>query len=127
MLKNKSPYKLEFGTVFIADHYILAVMNEGVTILPEHNQNLVDAAERFFKDRPFGYITHRIHSYSVDPKVYLETSKISNLVAFAVVSGDQISLNNTKVEQLFLDKPVQLFDELEAAQAWIQDIVAQHR
>lgn len=113
--------------MYLTDHYILAVMNEGVTILPEHNQTLVDAANRFFEGRPFGYITHRINSYSVDPKVYLETSKIPNLVAFAVVSGDQMSLSNTQVEQLFLDKPVQLFDELEAAQAWIEDIVAQHR
>ncbi len=113
-----------FGEVFLSEHYMVAVMNEGMTVTLEVHGELVALAESVFDGRPFGYITHRINSYSVDPKVYLETSKIENLVGFAVVTNKPISESNTEIEQLFLNKPIEVFKSLDEAVDWVNSIIA---
>ncbi len=67
---------------------IITIMHEGVNVSPDYNDALLQVAETYFKNKPFVYITHRINSYSVDPKIYHETSKIKSLKGFAVVSSD---------------------------------------
>ncbi|MEM7185926.1 MAG: hypothetical protein AAF466_04635 [Bacteroidota bacterium] len=113
-----------FGEVFLYDHYIVSVINEGETVTPAFNDELVKIADTVYKDRPFGYITHRIYSYSVDPRVYLETSRIDNLKAFAVVTKEPISKSNMEIEKLFLKKPVAVFNELEEAETWVTSLIA---
>lgn len=113
----------EYGTIACYDNYLVVVMNQGITVKPEYNADLVDLAENYFKGRPFGYITHRKNSYAVDPSVYRETSKIENLVAFAVVSTKEITAQTVKVEKMFLEKPFQLFAELDEAIAWVSEKV----
>lgn len=61
-------------------------MNEGITVIPEYNDILISLANTYFPQRDFVYITHRKNSYSVDPTIYIETSKISNLRAFVVIA-----------------------------------------
>ncbi len=114
----------EFGVLEIYDSYVKAIMFEGITVKPEHNTVLQNIAEKYYFNKKFGYITHRLNSYSVDPRVYVETSKIPNLVAFAVVSQDPVNLSNTEVEKLFLKKPFRAFKKMEAAIAWINEITS---
>lgn len=92
MNKMRAAVKYDFCEFSIFDNFIIAVMNDGVTVLPEHNLILVELSEKHFKNRPFAYITNRINSYSVDPKVFNETSKIENLIAFAVVSQTDVRI-----------------------------------
>lgn len=112
-----------FGIVELHDFYMIAVINEGLTVDHEINSFLTSLAYSHFKNRPFGYITHRIHSYSVDPSVYSETSKIENLVGFAIVSIKKINLTNAQIEELFLNKPIQTFNEIDNAVAWIKSLI----
>ena len=55
---------------------------------------------------------------------YIETSKIDNLVAFAVVTNEPLAMSNTEVEKLFLKKPVEVFDTVEQAAIWIESLIA---
>ncbi len=55
-------------------------MDKGEHTSPEGNQVLVDIANVYSKERLFVYITHRKYSYSVDPSIYLETSKIKSFL-----------------------------------------------
>jgi len=118
---------LPFGNVDIFEEYIIAIMNEGITLEPKHNEVLESIAEKYFKNKYFGYITHRIHSYSVDPRIYMETSKIDNLVAFAVVSEKEINLTNAQIEELFLQKPFKAFKKVDQAVEWIQTQIKEHK
>ncbi|WP_130287933.1 hypothetical protein [Aquimarina brevivitae] len=103
---------------------MITVMNEGVTVSPEHNAILTEIAEFHFRNNtPFVYITHRINSYAVNPSVYRETSKIPNLAGFAVVSKNPIQKQQTKVEKVFFDKDFQDFEELEEALSWKDEII----
>jgi hypothetical protein len=110
--------KYPFGKVTIHDNYVIAVMNEGITVTPELNDVLEDISEQFFANKNFVYITHRINSYAVDPNIYFRTSKIQNLVGFAVVSGKKIVIDNTELESVFLNKPFKTFPHLNDAIIW---------
>ena len=111
---------LDFCEIEIYDYHMITIVNEGETIKAEHNQVLEDIARDVYKGKPFYYITHRKYSYAVDPTVYKETSKIDNLKAFVVVTNEKIGSAFTKVEEIFLDKPLKVFDNLELALAWVK-------
>ncbi len=115
--------KFNFCDMFIYSNYMVVTMNEGVNITPAHNDVLLNVVDTYFKNKKFVYISHRIRSYSVDPAIYKETSKIDNLAGFAVVSKDYKAKSNAEIEKLFLHKPFEIFDGLEEAITWAQSIV----
>lgn len=112
--------KYDFCEIEVFSNYLIVTISEGITLTPQHNQVLKDISLKHFKDKKFGYITHRVHSYSVDPRIYIETSKIENLAAFAIVSTRQINISNAEIEKLFFKKPFKHFDVLENAIAWVK-------
>ncbi|MFL0352474.1 hypothetical protein [Xanthomarina sp. GH4-25] len=112
-----------FGKVTIHDNFLIFVMNEGITVLPEYNEILVEIATTFFKNKRFVYITHRINSYSVDPNIYFKTSQIENLIGFAVVTGDKIYRDNVALEKTFFSKPFKSFTELNDAIDWANKLI----
>ena len=93
--------KFDFCDMHIYDNYLIVIMKEGITITPAHNQVLLNVAETYFNSKEFIYISNRLNSYSVDPAVYFETSKIENLAGFAVVSKDYKAKSNAEIEKLF--------------------------
>ena len=113
---------LPFGTVSMHDNYMVAVMNEGITVSPEINSVLEELAVNHFQDKKFVYITHRVNSYSVDPNIYFKTSQIPNLVGFAVVLGRKIRLDNIALEKMFFSKPFKSFKSLNKAIEWANEL-----
>lgn len=118
--------KFDFCLITLYDSYLINNINEGVNLLPRHNEVLVDLATSHFQERPFVYITHRVNSYSVDPKIYFKTSKINNLVGFAVVSDKYKAKSNAEVEKMFFSKPFEIFGELKDAERWAKEMVANY-
>ncbi len=114
--------KYDFCTVYIYDTYLVVEINEGFHLLSSHNQILVNLADTYYRNKNFVYITHRINSYSVDPVIYTQTSKIKNLIGFAVVGKVPLSAANAEIERLFLQKPFEIFDKLSDAIDWAKSI-----
>ncbi|PTM08560.1 MAG: hypothetical protein DA407_07730 [Bacteroidetes bacterium] len=104
-----------FCTVDVYSNFVIVCMNEGIHLTPDKNKILVDVANDYFKNKAFVYITHRKYSYSVDPSIYLKTSKIKNLAGFAVVAEVLLSKGNAEIEKLFLNKPFEIFTSIEYA------------
>ncbi|MFK7783269.1 hypothetical protein [Psychroserpens sp.] len=115
--------KYDFCTMHIYDNYMIVVINEGVTVTPEHNNVLLNVVDTYYKNNPFVYITHRVNSYAVDPAIYKETSKIENLAGFCVVSADYKAKRNAEIEKLFLNKPFEIFDTIEEAKTWSNELL----
>lgn len=115
--------KFDFCEMTLYENYLIVVMNEGINLTPEYNQVLVELSESHFNGRPFVYITHRINSYSVDPKIYFETAKISNLKGFAVVSKNFKAKSNAEIEKMFFKKPFNIFSKLEDAIIWANTVL----
>ncbi|MDN3723535.1 hypothetical protein QRD02_04015 [Aequorivita sp. SDUM287046] len=113
----------EFGEMRIFSNFVLVIMKEGITVKPEYNDDLLEVSEKYFRDRPFGYITFRKNSYAVNPMVYFKTSEIKNLVAFAVVSTDGLKIANLELEKRFLKKPFKHFKNLDEAKMWVNEMI----
>jgi len=115
--------KYSFCTIDIYNNYVISCINEGFHLTPDKNRILEDIANDYFKNKLFTYISHRKYSYSVDPSIYLQTSKIKNLAGMAVVAQAPLSKGNAEVEKLFLNKPFEIFSDLDDAVKWAKSIV----
>ena len=113
----------EFGEIDVFKNLVIAIMKEGITVKPEYNDHLVEIANTYFANRPFAYITYRKNSYAVDPMVYLKTSQIQNLVAFAIVANEEHKIKNVEIEKLFLKKPLEIFSNLDHAKEWVNKLI----
>jgi len=119
----KETLNFDFCTMTIYNNYVVTVMKEGVNVTPDYNDVLLEVTDTHFKNKPFVYITHRINSYSVDPKIYYKTSKIENLKGFAVVSSHYKAKVNAEIEKMFFNKPFETFSSLQEAFKWADDLV----
>jgi hypothetical protein len=115
--------KFDFCLMTLYEDYMVTNINEGVNLLPEHNDVLVEVANTYYKNKAFVYITHRVNSYSVDPKIYFETSKIENLAGIAVVSEKYKAKSNAELEKMFFQKPFEIFSNIEDAKTWATGLI----
>ncbi|SDB33001.1 hypothetical protein SAMN03097699_0739 [Flavobacteriaceae bacterium MAR_2010_188] len=113
----------DFCKVHIYDKYIVVIMNQGINLDTIHNNVLLNIVDTYFKNKSFVYITHRLNSYSVDPAIYKETSKIDTLAGFAVVTKDYKAKGTAEIERMFFNKPFEIFDELQEAVDWADKIL----
>jgi len=116
-------YTLEVGKVEIYQNYMLAEINEGVTMNITTASEVIKIAYKHFSTQPFAYITVRKNSYSVDPMVYLKVFEIETLKAIAIVSDKFIDNHNVKIEKHFFNKPMQVFETQKEAIAWATSIL----
>lgn len=117
-------FKLDFGTVEIHDNILIAKLNEGILFDAESNRKLLELGTEIFLGKPYGYISHRIHSYAVDPMVYMESAESTNLKAIAVVSENKITRKNAeKLEKKFYrdSNCFEVFKTLEEAVVWLKE------
>lgn len=115
--------KYDFCDIEIYDQHLIVTMHEGTLLEPSHNQILLNVVDTYFRKKSFVYITHRKYSYSVNPAIYFETSKIDNLKGFAIVASNYNAKGNAEIERLFLAKPMEVFRELDEAIAWAKEII----
>lgn len=119
----KNELDLGFCTISFYEHYMVAVMNEGVNVGKDENEVLIQYAKDYYKNKQFVYITNRINSYSVNPNIYPRTAQVKSLVGFAVVSKDYKTKANTKIEKMFFNKPYEVFMNLDDAIKWAEKLV----
>lgn len=114
--------ELDFGKVWFKDNILIAELNEGILFDVENNRKLLEIGKKTFQDRPYGYISHRINSYAVNPMVYLESANISNLKAIAVVTNSVVSNNNAVLEKQFYrdSNSFEIFTSLDEAIEWMK-------
>ena len=115
--------KYPFCTIEVYDNYVISCINEGFHLTPDKNKVLEDISSEYFSDKPFVYISYRKNSYSVDPSIYLQTSKIKNLYGMAVVAKVPLAKGNAQIEKLFLNKPFEIFSSLDEAKSWVKIIL----
>lgn len=119
---NFTKTKLSFCTLLTSDNIIIAEINEGVVLNQDMSDDIIYFSSVVFKNNPFVYITNRINSYAVDPIIYKGVSQVETLKGFAVVSTT-LSARNAEIERLFLNKPFEIFSDLEEAKLWAIQIL----
>lgn len=113
----------DFGKVKIIDNFVIAEMNEGITFDLPDRSILLNYCQEYFKDQPFGFISHRINSYSINPTVYIDAAKNFNVKAVAIVTFDTIGRGNVAIEKQFFGEPFEIFDNLEYAINWMKQML----
>lgn len=116
-------FNFSFCRAEIYNDYILTIMKEGITVIPKYNDLLLMASEQYYKNKPFVYISNRVNSYSVNPKIHLEMSKIPNLIGFAVISNEPLQKLQARLEQSMFEKDFRLFESRKLAIEWKDSII----
>lgn len=115
--------ELDFGLVTIHDNILIAKLDEGVLFDVENNRILLEIGNEVFNGEDYGYISHRVNSYAVDPMVYFESASAKNLKAIAVVSSNEMTRRNAEeVEKKFYkdNNCFEVFETLEEAVTWMK-------
>ena len=120
-------YQLEIGKVQVYENYMVSIFEEGATLTLERAYQIIGISEIHFRDRNFGYISLRKHSYAIDPTIYSYLRELENLKAFAIVSVKEMDMHNFKIEKLFYKKPMKFFIEFNNALAWVKQRVRSSR
>jgi hypothetical protein len=119
----ESSLELEFGSVTFLENIQIAELNEGILFdIPQNREILAIARERF-NNQPYGYISNRVNSYSVNPIIYMEAANFPNLVAVAIVSSNPVAQQNALIEKQFFKNKnsFQCFKTLDEAIIWMKE------
>ncbi|HDZ03779.1 hypothetical protein LCGC14_0126990 [marine sediment metagenome] len=113
-------YELETGKIQVYENYMVSIFDEGATLTLERAYQIIGISEIHFRDRNFGFISLRKHSFAIDPTIYNYLKQLDNLKAFAIVSVKEIDMHNFKIEKLFYKKSMKFFIEYDNALKWVK-------
>jgi len=122
--------EFNFGTLKIYDTYVISELNNGIEVTSQIAYKIIDEANKQFNGKQWGYISNRLHPYTVNPVIYAELLKLRDtIVAYAVVSYRKETELVVLAEQVFIgsDDAFQVFDNLVHAIAWTDSVVKQAR
>lgn len=107
------------------DKILVNEMYEGALLDVETNRRILQIGCEHFGKECFGYISHRINSYAVNPMVYRESAEHAQLKAIAVVSEKRMVRESARIEQQFYTNKncFQIFSSLEEAQVWMKQVI----
>ncbi|PHR94626.1 MAG: hypothetical protein COA80_12600 [Leeuwenhoekiella sp.] len=110
---------LEIGILEFYDHFVIGLVNPDVNFGQKERLLFLKACLEHFEEKPFGYISVRTFSYSIDPLIYLELNKVESLKAFAVVYYSKVGKGNAELEGQFFKKPFGIFETQSEAMEWM--------
>ena len=116
-------YLLDVGKIQVFDNYLVSIFDKGATLTLERAYQIIGISEIHFRDKNFGFISHRINSYAIDPTVYTYFRQLESLKAFAVVSKKEVDMHNFHIEKLFYKNPMKYFIDYQKALKWVRSRV----
>ncbi|MEM6718091.1 MAG: STAS/SEC14 domain-containing protein [Bacteroidota bacterium] len=118
----KDIYTFKDGKLYLYNDLIVGEINQGVHVSCETLLSFFEFFHENYKV-PFGYLSYRKNSYSIDPQVYKMLPENNLLKGIAVVSDLKFSTLNAYVEKSFYKGRYELFTTIEAAVHWLDTIV----
>ncbi len=117
-------YHLTFGYLYIYDCIMVSVIDEGVLIDNEESNEIIKIAQQHYpEDKPFGYISMRHNSFSINPINYTHLHDLEQLKCFAIVSKKEIDFFNFKVEEHFMKNKLKIFFDNKSALIWVYKVL----
>ncbi|QJP34704.1 hypothetical protein F0365_10020 [Nonlabens sp. Ci31] len=116
-------YDLSYAELFVFPKYMFAQMKSGIILVPENNNELNAIAQKHFEGKNFVYIANRFFDYNVSPVIYLEASKIPNLIGMSIVTDKEIGKRTALFESKFYAKEFLVASTIEEAMNWAVDLL----
>lgn len=122
-------YNLKSGNLYFYDSFVISEIFEGVTVVKEDLTEVINLIHKHFGFKnPYGLISHRLHSYSINLLDILPvTNQFGLLVANAVVGYNDLSFKNFELEKRLLKLDGEVFFDLNDAIAWTNQKVESAR
>ncbi|MFD2565384.1 hypothetical protein [Aquimarina rubra] len=116
---------LDIGSFYFYDHFLISEMNEGVTVDYDKATKLLLLIKDYYGNNiPFVYITNRVNSYSFEPTAHFKSAKLfPNLKGYGAIIYDSINNKIASLEQSFLNVPTKIFDNVEDAVQWVNELI----
>jgi hypothetical protein len=118
-------YDLSYAELFVFPKYMFAQMKSGIILEPENNNELNAIAQKHFAGKNFVYISNRIFDYNVSPVIYLESSKIPNLIGISIVTDKE--KRTALFESKFYGKEFLVASTIEEAVNWAVDLLEKNK
>ncbi|WP_040249394.1 hypothetical protein [Psychroserpens mesophilus] len=121
---NKLLFKktITLGNLYFFETYLIAEFNEGVIINFDNFNEAQLAIKEHYNNAAFGFISNRIHSYSIvitdAPKF---NTTFNNLKAYATVTYSSFASKVFEMENHFFEFNRKNFDDLSNAIIWVEE------
>ncbi|WP_299437689.1 hypothetical protein [uncultured Aquimarina sp.] len=118
-------HKLAIGLFYFYNNHIVSEIKEGGIVTFENSTDLFKLIHSYYgTTTPFVYISNRKNSYSFVPTGHFKTSKLfPNFMGYGVVAYDAINNKVATLEQSFVETDTKIFDTLDDAMIWIDEII----
>ena len=120
-------YKLDYCEIFVLENVIVKQIEEGQIISSNHIDELLQIIDKHFKDKPVVYLSNRTFSYSVDPLVYKEVSKIKNIIGIGIIVSGNQRVQNAFYEGKFYEKEFEVFRHFYEAMTWANSLLERYK
>jgi len=113
----KKIFKLQLGTFYFFEKFIVAEINEGENVNWNNCQDLIKlATDHYPPNIKINYISNRINNYSVSPVDWLKfINNINRIDNYYVVCQSKSSFLNFQFEKLFFTKNIFQTNSLKSA------------
>ncbi len=119
--------ELEFTTLKFYKDFVVSEIKEDVVLDQNNTDELVKACSGIYKGEKFIYISQRFNSYNVDPTIYVNLEKTTNLWGIAIVSENAAALKMAIFEKNFAKFPFEIFNEFEQALTWAKEVLSKEK
>lgn len=108
----KKSFNSNIGTIYLFENIVVSEINEGVHLTVESSLEYIKLISKFFSNKkPFGYISNRINSFSVEAIDYKKfTNLLENMKVFSAVNHNENNILNVDIEKKFCDIPYKTYD-----------------
>ncbi len=129
-MESDVKFSLDIGFAHfdIFENYLIATINEGVVFDTPHLKKFQTVFEKYYPNKPFGYISDRKNDYTINPTCYIEaTSFPPKIVGMATLCYSEISYKNATFAERFLVWPHKAYYTMEECQKWITEMLEKHK
>ena len=120
-------HKLDYCEIFVLENVLVKQIEEGQIISSNHIDELLQIIDKHFKDKPVVYLSNRTFSYSVDPLVYKEVSKIKNIIGIGIIVSGNQRVQNAFYEGKFYEKEFEVFRHFYEAMTWANSLLERYK
>ncbi|OUR91041.1 hypothetical protein A9Q87_11225 [Flavobacteriales bacterium 34_180_T64] len=123
-LLKHSKIEFPFGEFYLCDKFVIAELYEGIHFNWYKIEQVVDILREHYGDTiKIGYISNRINSYSIDPKLWVDfQEQYGFIVASAIVTFNEFGYMNATIEKRFSEPSLKRCINLDEAINWIKNL-----
>lgn len=123
----EATYSLKIGDFHFFNHFLIAEFSQGCCVTSNDLTDIYDIASSFYRNKPYGFISNRIYSYSIDLVDFYKNSNKLNLIgSYAVVTYNDLSKKMLPMEDYYFKINRYRFNSLDNAVNWVLNEINQN-